>query len=499
MKILSPDQLYHVDESTIERQAISSWQLMERASLRATDQILTLIDKTKKVYIFSGIGNNGGDGLAIAYHLHEKGYEVNVLILKYAENYSADCAKNLERLQNETSVDIEITTKSNLNFASESTYIDAIFGIGLTRKLPDFVENIILKINKTEGLKIAIDVPSGLYLSSATPQNSIVFKADFTLTFQCPKLNFFLPDRGNCVGKLKIIDIVLDRQAIDECISNYTFLTKNFVKQLVMPRLRFSHKGTYGHLLVEGGQKGMMGCMVLASKAALKSGAGKVTALVPHCGTDILQIACPEVMVLPSAHENFISPLELPFSPDAICIGMGIGTGKKAFETLKHVLTIFKKPMVIDADALNVMAKDRELLNLIPSKSILTPHQGELKRLLGNWDHEYDKIEKLKSFSKAYDCTIVSKDAYTFVVHGDDIFVNSTGNAGMATAGSGDVLSGLISGFVAQGYLPVNAALLGVFLHGMAGDIYASKYDQNSLTASDLIENFKEAFSLLKK
>ncbi len=499
MKILSPQQLYLADKNTIKRQGITSWELMERASLLATHEILELIDTTKKIYILAGTGNNGGDGLAIAYHLCTKGFDVEVHILKYAHNYSDDCAKNLKRLENKTDVKINILKDASYSFVSQSVFIDAIFGIGLTRKLPDFVEHTILKINKTKGLKIAIDVPSGLYLSDVTPRNSVVFKADFTLSFQCPKLNFFLPDYGNYVGKLKVIDIGLDQQTIDECTSYHTFLTENLIKQLVIPRQRFSHKGTFGHLLIVGGQKGMMGCMVLASKAALKSGAGKVTALAPHCGTNILQIACPETMVLPSFHEDFVSPHELNFSPETICIGMGIGTGKEALETLSDVLNRFKSPMVIDADAINIMAKHKVLLDLMPSKSILTPHQGELKRLLGSWDNEYDKIEKLKSFSKQYDCIIVSKDAYTTVVHGDELYINSTGNAGMATAGSGDVLSGLISGFVAQGYLPINAALVGVFLHGLSGDMYASKFDQNSLIASDIIENFKEAFSLLKK
>jgi hydroxyethylthiazole kinase-like uncharacterized protein yjeF len=495
MKILSPEQLYDVDKRTIERQDITSWQLMERASLRATDEILKLIDNTRKMYILAGVGNNGGDGLAIAYHLYKKKYDVEVCILKYANNYSPDCAQNLERLRDETDIKVHITTTSDLSFNPNSIVIDAVFGIGLSRKLPDFVEDIITKINQTEGRKIAIDVPSGLYLSSLNSEDSTVFKADYTLTFQCPKLNFFLPNCGNYVGKLNILDIGLDEQSIKEANTDYEYITEGSVRQILVKRKRFSHKGTYGHLLMVGGQKGMMGCMVLAAKSALRSGVGKVSLLIPKCGIDILQTTCPEAMVIPSDE----STVELAFSPDTICIGMGLGSTSTALEKLEYVLTTFQKPMLFDADAINLLAAHPELLKLLPKTSILTPHQGELKRLLGGWTDDYDKIEKLKAFSTQYNCIIVSKDAFTFIVNKESVYINSTGNAGMATAGSGDVLSGLISGLLTQGYSSLNASLLGVYIHGLSGDIFSSRYNENSLIASDLIENFKEAFSLLKK
>ena len=499
MKILTPSQLYEADRLTIEKEGITSWQLMERASLSAVDSIRNLTKKEAKICVLAGIGNNGGDGLAIAYHLHTSGYHVEVVILKYAESYSKDCQINLDRLKNETEVDIKILQDDKIDFSTPTVFIDAVFGIGLNRKMPDFVEEIIKSVNHFNAFKIAIDVPSGLFLSSLTPEDAVVFKADHTLTFQCPKLHFFLPHFGNCVGKVTIIDIGLDKRFIEKSQTSNFYADRRFVKLLLQPRERFTHKGTYGHVLLVGGQKGMMGCMVLSSKSAIRSGAGKVSTVVPKCGIDILQSSSPEVMVIPSHKANHISEVEIPFEPSVIGIGMGIGQSQDAEAALIFFLNHTKKPMLIDADGLNIIANHKDLLKKLPSKSILTPHQGELARLIGQWSDDLDKIEKLKTFSADHDLILVSKDAYTFVVYNDEIYINSTGNAGMATAGTGDVLSGLIAGLLAQGYTPLNASILGVHIHGLSGDIYASNYEQNTLIASEVIENFKAAFSLLKK
>ncbi len=499
MKILSPKQLKEADEHTIKFENITSWELMERASLRAVEQILKITDKTQIVSVLAGSGNNGGDGLAIAYHLIQHDYEVNIYLLKYNDDLSPDCHKNLERIHNEKSCKVTIfnSQTNNINIKANDVIIDAVFGIGLNRDLPKFVEEILKYANEYNAIKIAIDVPSGLFLSQLTPKNAIVFQADFTLTFQCPKLNFFLPDYGNCVGKVLVIDIGLEKNFISNLDYNKHYIDDDYAFKLLKTRQRFTHKGHYGHLLIIGGQYGMMGSVCLTTKAAFNSGVGKVSVLSPKCGVEILQNTIPEAMVIPSKNNEFITPVKFESNYTTICIGMGLGLNKAAVDTVEFAITHAKTPMVIDADALNILSKNKILLKKLPSKSILTPHQGELKRLIGEWKDDYDKIQKIKRFTQKYDVILVSKDAYTFVFYYDKFYINSTGNAGMATAGSGDTLSGIISSLLAQNYTPLEASLLGVYLHGKAADLYVQDYDEYSLTASDIIEFLKKAFVYL--
>ena len=353
---------------------------------------------------------------------------------------------------------------------------------------------MILNANDSNALKISIDVPNGMFLSEVTPQNAIVFKANHTLTFQCPKLNFFLPDFGNYVGKLTILDIGLDADAISKIETQIHYVDHHITSKIVKSRERFTHKGNYGHTLIVGGQFGMMGSVCLTAKSALKSGAGKVSVLSPKCGIEILQISIPEAMVITSENKKTVSPVKLDFEPNAICIGMGIGKTSETLETLKYFINQTNNPLLIDADGLNLLSDNLDLLDKLPKNSILTPHQGELKKLIGEWHDQYDKLEKLKAFSKKYQVIVVSKDAYTIIVNGKELYINSTGNAGMATAGSGDTLSGIIAGLMSQNYLPLEASILGVFLHGCSADYYANKFNESTLTASDIIENLKNVF-----
>ncbi|RRO19791.1 NAD(P)H-hydrate dehydratase [Flavobacteriaceae bacterium 14752] len=500
MKILTPSQLQKTDAYTIEHQQISSWELMERASLAALKEIKNITLNPQPVTVLAGSGNNGGDGLAIAYHLDQLGYKVNVLLLKYTPKLSKDCKINLDRLKANTSINIQeyIDTSSIEDLKIESIIIDAVFGIGLNRTLPNFVEKIISSANKRTALRIAVDLPSGLFLSKLTPENAKVFKAEYTLTFQCPKLNFFLPAYGNDLGEIKIIDIGLDQDFIDHLETEYEYVDEKFITKFYKTRQRFSHKGNYGHLLIVGGQYGMMGSVSLAAKSALKSGVGKVTVLSPKCGVEVLQQSVPEAMVIAADQNESVSPKELKFEPSNICIGMGLGQSEQALGTLKYFITEAKTPMLIDADGINLLAQNKDFLKALPAQSILTPHQGELKRLIGEWQDDYDKLEKVKSFVKTYNVILVAKDAYTFIASQDKIYINSTGNAGLATAGSGDTLSGIISSFLCQKYLPIEASILGVYAHGKAADIYANKYDENSLIASDIIKYLKNVFLQLK-
>lgn len=490
MKILSPKQLQKADQKTIENENISSWQLMERASLRAVEELKNILSKNDSTTILAGSGNNGGDGLAIAYHLNTLGYKVEVCLIEYAPDLSPDCSKNLKRLKDNTKISIhrldKISDDVQLNF--KTVIIDAIFGIGLNRALPDFVKSLIENANQSKAIRIAIDVPSGLFLSELTPEHSVVFQAHHTMTFQCPKLNFFLPDYGNYIGKISFVDIGLDQDFISTLNTTYEYVDDDLATGLVKTRKRFSHKGDYGHLLVIGGQYGMMGSVCLTTKASLKSGAGKVSVLSPKCGVEILQQFVPEAMVIPSETQVQASPVKLDFEPTNICVGMGLGQLPQALETLKYAINSANTPMMIDADGLNLLSKNKYLLEALPAKTILTPHQGELKRLIGHWQDEYDKLNKMKSFVKTYDVILVAKDAYTFIIDDDKIYINSTGNPGLATAGSGDTLSGIISGLMVQNYSPLEASLLGVYLHGKAADTYTQKFEEYALTASDIID-----------
>lgn len=490
MKILSPEQLHKADQKTIKNEDIVSWQLMEHASLKAIEILTKIILEKTVIQILAGSGNNGGDGLAIAYHLQKIGYTVEVLLVEYASKLSPDNQQNLDRLLSDNLVKVSRVDKNTkgFNFKPQPVIIDAIFGIGLNRDLPAFVNDIIITANESDALRLAVDVPSGMFLNDLTPEHAKVFQAHHTLTFQCPKLNFFLPNRGNSLGKIWVIDIGLDQDYISTLENPYEYLDSSMALSLKKTRKRFSHKGDYGHLLVIGGQYGMMGSVCLTSKAALKSGAGKVTVLSPKCGVEIIQQYVPEAMVIPSKNQEQVSSVELNFKPSHICMGMGLGQSEQALETLKYFIDVANSPMLIDADGLNLLAQHNNLLEKLPPKTILTPHQGELKRLVGEWEDDYDKLTKMKNLVKTYDVILVSKDAYTFIVSKDKIYINSTGNAGMATAGSGDTLSGIISGLLAQKYAPLEASILGVYLHGLAADTFIEKHEEYSLIASDIID-----------
>lgn len=493
MKIFSPEQLSELDQLTIKEKQISSHQLMQTAAEKASHELLTELNKNQKIYFFCGVGNNAGDGFAMAKIFFDHGFSVEVFVLKYADNLSHDAQLNYDILEEKITIH-EISEAEGLpNFENNSVLVDAIFGVGLNRELPKFVKRIISFLNKTESYKVAIDCPSGLYAHQANQKYDMIFNADLTLTFHAPKLSFLFSDFGNRVGKMKILEIGLLQK--HHLKSEYNFIDKEFVKSIFKKRETFSHKGTYGHLVLVGGQKGMFGSIMLSAKAAMRSGVGKLSVLCPPKAVKMLNIILPEAMTVESESENFISYQEFDFSYRTLGIGMGIGTSENAFLALKSYLNKSEAPILIDADGLNLISQNKNLLQFLPAKSVLTPHIGELKKLIGEWRNSFEMLEKAKLFSKKYDSVLVIKEAFTKVVFHDDIYINSTGNAGLATAGSGDVLAGIISGLIAQNYTSLQASILGVYLHGFSADLYVEKFSKNSLIASDLIENLGDAFS----
>lgn len=497
MKIFSAKQLAKADKLTIKNQSLTSTELMERVGTLVFREIDKRIQGAQmELKIFCGIGNNGGDGLVIARLLLENGYKVKVYVVNYSDKRSKDFLVNYD-LYKETTKDwpILLTSEENLPELTPNDFvIDAIFGIGLNRPLVNWVASLVKHINKSQAFTLAIDVPSGMFVDEATPKLDEVIKANFTITFQSAKLPFFLAQTGALVGDLDVIDIGLDRQFLNDTKTNYQLINKPEAQQLYKPRHKFSHKGNFGHALIIGGSYGKIGATVLATKACLKSGAGLVSAFVPRCGYHVLQTSVPEAMVYTDASDYEITEIDCPTDMTVIGFGIGIGTSDNTTKEFEKLLEKTKVPMVIDADGINILSKETTLLKQLSENSVLTPHPKELERLVGKWKDDFDKLEKAKNFCNTYNVVLVCKDAHTITVYKDDLYVNNTGNQGMATAGSGDALTGVITGLIAQGYEPIVAAVFGVYLHGTSGDIAVNKTGFQSLTASDIIEGIGLAY-----
>jgi hydroxyethylthiazole kinase-like uncharacterized protein yjeF len=500
MKILSKAQIYEADQATIQKEGITSTELMERASEKCVDWILGMnLNQTKRIHIFCGTGNNGGDGLVISRLLLGKGFNIETYIVNFSKKRSSDFQINLNKLVQTGHVPKKIRDSSTIpEIFSGELIIDAIFGIGLTRPPEGIAKEVIQKINQSGVKVIAIDFPSGLFAESPIAKNTSVVKADYTLTFQNPKLAFFMPDNQAYIKDWTILDIGLDQPFINSLDGEFSMIDQSMIKGLLKERPRFSHKGSYGHSLLIGGSFGKIGAAILASKAALKAGSGLVSAFIPKCGYTAMQGSNPEVMVEVD-DENYIQYFNYKTKPNAIGIGMGLGMHLKTKKGFVAFLKKCRLPMVIDADGLNIIAEYDELSDLINEDSILTPHPKEFERLVGSWNNDFEKLEKQRKFSEEHKCLIVLKGAYTTIAYRNKIYFNATGNAGLATAGSGDVLTGIITGLLAQGYSTLEAALVGVYIHGRSADLgIATKESMESFIASDCVNLLGSVFNELK-
>ncbi|MBK9933459.1 MAG: NAD(P)H-hydrate dehydratase [Cytophagaceae bacterium] len=492
MKVFSAAQIKAWDQYTIKNEPIASIDLMERASSSFTKRFCELYNSDFKVLIFAGPGNNGGDGLAIARMLHQNGYDIETVICGESENGTEDFKTNLKRAENQG---IKIISAEDIEFKKsieKRVIIDAIFGNGLNRKIEGIFAEIINKINESNIEVVAVDFPSGVFCDYLNTDD-VKIKAKYTLTFQCPKPAFFMKENEEYLGEWEILDIGLHPDFEKKSETNFYFtLKEDFIER---PRAKFSHKGTYGHALLIAGSHGMMGAAILASKACLRSGVGKVSISAGNKENDIIQIAIPEAIFLPNDLEKSISEIwtEKELEPfDAIGIGPGIGQKEERVIELEAILKT-KKPLVIDADAINLLAKNRELLENVPANTIFTPHLKEFKNLTGeNPENSFETFDLLRNFASENQWIIVLKGYHTAVALPDgSIHFNSSGNPGMATAGSGDVLTGVILAYLAQGFSPQEAAIKGVFDHGKAGDAAAQIRSYKSLIASDIIENLR--------
>lgn len=502
MKILSPSQIAFIDNQTIENEGINSIELMERAAIAFFNAFTLDTHRFDKViHIFCGPGNNGGDGLAVGRKLIESGknvilYEIDI----NSKNETPDFLENKKRLK---ALEKEIVVINNENdfpvIDKDDLIIDALFGIGLNRSPDGIFKKLIRHINESGAAIYAMDIPSGLFADKPSLDLDAIMKADYVFTFQVPKLSFFLPDTADFIGDFKILDIGLDSETIAEQTAYAILITEEVADNLLLKRKRFDHKGTYGHLGVVGGSYGKIGAVLLAVSGAFKSGAGLVTAIIPKCGYQITQTKIPEAMAITDSSMNELTNVEIPENIDTIAVGMGMGTAANTLLFFEKLLTKAQVPILIDADGLNCLSINQELLLFIPPKSILTPHPKELERLIGTWENDFEKIEKAVAFSKKYQVIIVIKGAFTMIVDEEKLYINTTGNPGMATAGSGDALSGIISGLLVQKYKPLNAAILGVYLHGLSGNLAAEEMDINSIMATDLIDFLPRAFKRLRK
>tara|TARA_R110002096_G_scaffold6222_4_gene28731 strand:- start:6507 stop:8066 length:1560 start_codon:yes stop_codon:yes gene_type:complete len=497
MKIFSKEQIYKGDKLTVEKQSISSTDLMERAGTQIFNWMhLRMQGAQVPIHVFCGIGNNGGDGLVLARHLILDGYNVNTYIINCSDKRSKDFLVNYDRIKNVTKKwPTLLSCKEDFPEINEDDIIvDAIFGIGLNRPVDEWVKALFLHFRATKAYTLSIDIPSGLHTDKAVEDDDAVVWAGYTLSFATPKLVFFLPETAKFTEQWEVLDIGLDQEFLFTTTTEADLIGKHEVLPMYVPRDKFSHKGQFGHALIIGGSYGKIGAVTLASKATLSAGAGLVSAYVPKCGYIPLQSSFPEAMVITDADDEKITSINFDIEPTVIGFGMGLGTDTKTINAFEAFLKTNKIPLVIDADGINILSKNKALLKLLPLQTVFTPHPKELERLIGKWKNDFDKLKKVKAFSKKYSAIVVIKGANTITVFQDKLYVNTTGNPGLSTAGSGDVLTGIITGLISQGYTPVIATVFGVYLHGKSADIAVEDFGYQSLIASHVIDYLGKAF-----
>ena len=502
MKIFSGSQIRLIDNYTIENEPVKSIDLMERAAYKLLEWLLAHFERPAHFVIFVGPGNNGGDGLALARLLQENRYEAEVFYISSGNKTSDDWNTNAERVRMTQGVRFNhITSPENFPaICYNDIIVDAIFGIGLTRPVDGLVADIIRKINSIGNTVISVDIPSGLYTednSANNPEN--IIRANHTLTFQFPKLSFLFAENHCYTGEWHVLPIGLHPGALRDFSSPYFLVEGSGYGMQFRKRQIHDHKGMFGHGLLVAGSAGKIGSAILASKAALRTGIGLLTCRLPSAGSSILHTTLPESMV--SADENADHISKLPSLEPYNSVGAGPGLGKHE-DTCNVIDSLFSHcsmPMVLDADAINIISENRHLIEKLPAGTVLTPHPKEFERLVGKTSDSFSRLILQMDFAEDHRCIVVLKGAYTSIALPDRrVYFNNTGNPGMATAGSGDVLTGMILSLLAQGYNPEDAAIKGVYLHGLAGDLAAIEKGYESLIASDIIDNIGNAYKFVR-
>lgn len=495
MKILSASQMSWVDKQTMHDKGISSLDLMERAATAVFEAIKQQYPRLEQhsFCIFCGKGNNGGDGLVLARLLDQQQAEVRVYLID-TPDYSADNLANQNRLP--AHLIRKISTKTQIHIPGEAIVLDCLFGYGLKYPLNEDWRNLIAAINGFSGPVYAIDIPSGLLSDETTPKDSPVVEADLVYTFQSPKLALLMPENRFRVKAFHVLDIGLSPTAFDQVDTAFHYVDSALLRSFYRKRNKFDHKGTFGHSLIVGGSRGKMGAVQLALKAALRAGCGLASAYIPSCGYTSIQTAVPETMVITDPDDDLITQFPDVHSFQSIGIGIGMGTAQSTIDAFKMFIAQgLDTPLVLDADALNILAQQPELWQFVPKQSILTPHPKELSRLLGAWQNDFQKMDKVKAFAAQYQLYVLIKGANSALVTPEGvIYFNSTGNVGMATGGSGDILTGILTALIGQGYSSREALIMGVYLHGRAADIAVPSIGVYSLLPSDIISYLPAAF-----
>lgn len=503
MKLFASTQIRELDTYTIEHEPIRSIDLMERAARAIVRAITARWDTSTSVIVFAGPGNNGGDALAVSRMLSQQGYDVRVWLFNINNRLSDDCSINRQRIEEAGKVEFhEVINEFDPPVLSAGMLvIDGLFGTGLSKTLAGGFSALVKYINQSEATVVSIDMPSGLMSEDNTYNvDANIIRADLTLTLQNKKLAFLFAENQKFIGRLEILDIQLSEEGMRRIDSQYTILTHNEATRLLRPRSPFAHKGSMGNVLMVAGTYGMAGAAILAARACLRSGTGKLTLHTPRCNNDILQISVPEAVLQHDKDEHIYTEAVDAAAFDALAIGPGLGQQESSAIAMITQVRRTQAPVVLDADALNILATHRAWLQQLPKNVVLTPHPKEFDRLNGTQSTDsFDRLSKARDLSERLQAFIILKGHYSALCTPDGrVCFNSSGNAGMATAGSGDVLTGIIAALLGRGYPHKDACLLGMYLHGLAGDLAAQSIGMESLTATDIINHLPQAFLALE-
>lgn len=502
MKIFTSAQIHELDKYTIEHEPISSLDLMERAAKVLSHAFEEEWSNRTPVTVFAGPGNNGGDALAVSRMLADDGYQVTTYLFNIHNHLSDDCKINKQRLIDQKKANF---TEITLNFDppvlnAGTVVIDGLFGSGLNKPLAGGFASLVKYINQSSSKVVSIDIPSGLMCEDNTYNvRANIVRADLTLTLQQRKLAMLFADNQEYIGRLKVLDIRLSQEYIKVTDTQFKILEEREIITKLLPRNDFAHKGSVGSALLIAGSYGMSGASILSTKACLRAGAGKVTVHTPKRNYDIMQISVPEAILQMDHEETYFSQPVDTEDFDAVGIGPGLGQQENSAIALIAQIRRAQCPIVIDADALNIIANHRTWMQQLPKGIIMTPHPKEFDRLAGNpCNGCYDRLMKARELAEHLQAYIILKGHFSALCMPDGhIEFNPTGNSGMATAGSGDVLTGIITGLLARGYHQDDACRLGMYLHGLAGDLAAREVGKESLIASDIIKFMPAAFKRL--
>lgn len=492
MKFFPASAIKDIDAYTIEHEPIASIDLMERAARALTGVVLERY-ANRSFVVFAGPGNNGGDALAMARMLRAADKVVDVWLIAPGGRLSPDCRANLERLEGVNILEDNFVMPA---IAPDAVIIDGLFGSGLNRPVEGVFASVIRGIDALDNEVVAVDMPSGLLGENNDPAAQLIVFATLTITLQFPKLSLLFAENAPFVGELKVVDIGLSKEAMDKTPSKLFLTDEKDIKPLLKRRGKFAHKGNFGHALLVAGSQGMAGASVLAARSALRSGVGMLTVHIPHCNNIIVQTAVPEAMTsIDSCVTHFSDEIDIS-RYSVVAVGPGLGQNEESEKALLKLIDNCEVPMVLDADALNILSRNPLYLQRLPQGSVITPHVGEFNRLFGKTNNSYIRLMASLAYAKSFGVTILLKGAHTVVTSPDGVhYFNTTGNPGMATAGSGDALTGVIAALLAQGYSAPDAARLGVYLHGLAGDMAASVVGEIALTASDIVEYIPAAWN----